>query len=187
MLLPQALSGEFVPPCVPPLAAKQPAGPDWVREIKHDGYRLIVRRDGKVVKTLIRGEFPSTPPSGPGTSKWSRNSPKSCNGSCLRRKKKKPTKINSQTTELRGWRRLRRPTARVSRNDRAAGPGLRVPGLCRCARAAAGLPVAAAGFPALGFCPGVARNHPGCGPPRDSDPPSRATFRRKNREPVPLD
>jgi hypothetical protein len=50
MLLPQALSGEFVPPCVPALAAKAPAGPDWVREIKYDGYRLIVRRDGKVVR-----------------------------------------------------------------------------------------------------------------------------------------
>ncbi len=24
---------------------KVPTGPDWVHEIKHDGYRLIVRRD----------------------------------------------------------------------------------------------------------------------------------------------
>ena len=32
----------FVDPCIPTLAAKPPAGPDWVHEIKHDGYRLIV-------------------------------------------------------------------------------------------------------------------------------------------------
>src|SRR5258708_21516494 len=31
-------------------AARPPSGPDWVHEIKHDGYRLIVRRDGKAVR-----------------------------------------------------------------------------------------------------------------------------------------
>jgi hypothetical protein len=31
--------------CIPSLAPKPPSGPDWVHEIKHDGYRLIVRRD----------------------------------------------------------------------------------------------------------------------------------------------
>jgi hypothetical protein len=29
-------------------------GPDWVHEIKHDGYRLIVRRDGKAVRLSTR-------------------------------------------------------------------------------------------------------------------------------------
>jgi hypothetical protein len=33
-------------PCIPTLGAKPPSGTDWVHEIKHDGYRLIVRRDG---------------------------------------------------------------------------------------------------------------------------------------------
>jgi hypothetical protein len=28
--------------------------PDWVHEIKHDGYRLIVRRDGKAVRLFTR-------------------------------------------------------------------------------------------------------------------------------------
>jgi hypothetical protein len=28
--------------------------PDWVHEIKHDGYRLIVRRDGPVVRQYSR-------------------------------------------------------------------------------------------------------------------------------------
>jgi ATP-dependent DNA ligase len=39
----------FVEPCIPSLAHKPPVGPGWVHEIKHDGYRLIVRRDGESV------------------------------------------------------------------------------------------------------------------------------------------
>ena len=31
-----------------------PAGPDWIHEIKHDGYRLIVRREGKRVRLFTR-------------------------------------------------------------------------------------------------------------------------------------
>jgi bifunctional non-homologous end joining protein LigD len=44
----------FVEPCIPTLAAKPPFGPDWVHEIKHDGYRLIVRRDGAAVRLFTR-------------------------------------------------------------------------------------------------------------------------------------
>jgi bifunctional non-homologous end joining protein LigD len=44
----------FIDPCIPTLAAKPPAGPDWVHEIKHDGYRLIVRRDGATVRLFTR-------------------------------------------------------------------------------------------------------------------------------------
>jgi bifunctional non-homologous end joining protein LigD len=44
----------FIDPCIPILAAKPPSGPDWVHEIKHDGYRLIVRRDGKAVRLFTR-------------------------------------------------------------------------------------------------------------------------------------
>jgi ATP-dependent DNA ligase len=44
----------FIEPCIPTLAAKPPSGPDWVHEIKHDGYQLIVRRDGKVVQLFTR-------------------------------------------------------------------------------------------------------------------------------------
>jgi len=43
-----------VHPCVPNLAAKPPSGPNRVHEIKHDGYRLIVRRDGKAVRLFTR-------------------------------------------------------------------------------------------------------------------------------------
>ena len=38
-------SDGYIPPCIPTRAYKVPAGPDWVHEIKHDGYRLQVRRD----------------------------------------------------------------------------------------------------------------------------------------------
>jgi ATP-dependent DNA ligase len=44
----------FVAPCIPTLAHKPPSGPDWVHEIKHDGYRLIVRRDGPAVRLFTR-------------------------------------------------------------------------------------------------------------------------------------
>jgi bifunctional non-homologous end joining protein LigD len=44
----------FVEPCIPTLATKAPSGPDWVHEIKHDGYRLIVRRDGATVRLFTR-------------------------------------------------------------------------------------------------------------------------------------
>lgn len=34
-----------------------PAGPNWIHEIKHDGYRLIVRRDGDAVQIITRGGY----------------------------------------------------------------------------------------------------------------------------------
>jgi bifunctional non-homologous end joining protein LigD len=44
----------FVEPCIPTRAPKPPAGPDWVHEIKHDGYRLQVRREGDAVRLFTR-------------------------------------------------------------------------------------------------------------------------------------
>lgn len=41
-------------PCLPTRATKVPTGPDWIHEIKHDGYRLIVQRDGKRVRLFTR-------------------------------------------------------------------------------------------------------------------------------------
>src|SRR5437764_13131359 len=40
--------------CIPKRGTKVPAGPDWLHEIKHDGYRLIVQREGKRVRLLTR-------------------------------------------------------------------------------------------------------------------------------------
>jgi bifunctional non-homologous end joining protein LigD len=38
-------------------ASKPPSGTDWVHEIKHDGYRLIVRRDGPTVRLYTRNAY----------------------------------------------------------------------------------------------------------------------------------
>jgi bifunctional non-homologous end joining protein LigD len=48
------LASGFIPPCVPTRAAQPPAGPDWVHEVKHDGYRLQVRSDGDAVRLFTR-------------------------------------------------------------------------------------------------------------------------------------
>jgi ATP-dependent DNA ligase len=44
----------FVEPCIPTLADKPPAGIAWIHEIKHDGYRLMVWRDGERVRLFTR-------------------------------------------------------------------------------------------------------------------------------------
>ena len=44
----------FIEPCLPSKAARPPSGPLWVHEIKHDGYRLMVRRDGARVRCFTR-------------------------------------------------------------------------------------------------------------------------------------
>src|SRR5215468_7934063 len=44
----------FIEPCLPSPAERPPSGPDWVHEIKHDGYRLMARRDPVGVRLLTR-------------------------------------------------------------------------------------------------------------------------------------
>src|SRR5215475_10908177 len=44
----------FVIPAQPVLSSKPPSGAGWVHEIKHDGYRMIVRRDGAAVRIYSR-------------------------------------------------------------------------------------------------------------------------------------
>ena len=44
-------------PCQPSKAVRPPSGPLWVHEIKHDGYRLMVRRDGDRVRCYTRGGY----------------------------------------------------------------------------------------------------------------------------------
>src|SRR3954466_15844459 len=41
-------------PCIPTRGTTVPSGPDWLHEIKHDGYRLIVQREDKRVRLLTR-------------------------------------------------------------------------------------------------------------------------------------
>ena len=47
----------FIAPCLPSRAARPPSGPLWVHEIKHDGYRLMVRRDGARVRCFTRNGY----------------------------------------------------------------------------------------------------------------------------------
>jgi hypothetical protein len=35
----------FIPPCLPSPADRPPSGPGWIHEIKHDGFRMMVRGD----------------------------------------------------------------------------------------------------------------------------------------------
>ncbi len=44
----------FIEPQIPTRADKVPVGPQWIHEIKHDGYRLIVRRQGERVRLFTR-------------------------------------------------------------------------------------------------------------------------------------
>jgi ATP-dependent DNA ligase len=44
----------FIEPCLPSLADRLPSGADWVHEIKHDGYRLMARRDPVGIRLLTR-------------------------------------------------------------------------------------------------------------------------------------
>jgi bifunctional non-homologous end joining protein LigD len=44
----------FIDPCLPSSAEHPPSGPGWIHEIKHDGYRLMARRDAAGVRLLTR-------------------------------------------------------------------------------------------------------------------------------------
>jgi bifunctional non-homologous end joining protein LigD len=41
-------------PCIPTRGTRVPAGPDWLHEVKYDGYRMIVHRDGDRVWLFAR-------------------------------------------------------------------------------------------------------------------------------------
>ena len=44
-------------PCIPTRAVAPPTGERWVHEIKHDGFRLIARREGERVILRTRGGY----------------------------------------------------------------------------------------------------------------------------------
>jgi bifunctional non-homologous end joining protein LigD len=64
MLLRRASFPDFCEPCLPRPAEKPPAGTGWLHEIKHDGFRMLVRRDAAGVRLFTRnghdwtGRFP---------------------------------------------------------------------------------------------------------------------------------
>src|SRR6266481_2588360 len=51
------LPAGFVIPAQPVIASRPPSGANWVHEIKHDGYQLIVRRDGPTVRLYTRNAY----------------------------------------------------------------------------------------------------------------------------------
>jgi bifunctional non-homologous end joining protein LigD len=44
----------IIEPCLPSPAKMPPSGPGWLHEIKHDGFRIMARRDGAGVRLFTR-------------------------------------------------------------------------------------------------------------------------------------
>ena len=44
----------FIRPCQPFLVVRPPAGPSWLHEVKHDGYRIVAREQGESVSLWSR-------------------------------------------------------------------------------------------------------------------------------------
>jgi bifunctional non-homologous end joining protein LigD len=43
--------------CLPRKAKEPPNGPGWIHEIKHDGFRILARKDGDRVKLITRNGY----------------------------------------------------------------------------------------------------------------------------------
>jgi bifunctional non-homologous end joining protein LigD len=41
-------------PCLPRKAKGPPSGPSWIHEIKHDGFRILARKDGDQITLITR-------------------------------------------------------------------------------------------------------------------------------------
>jgi ATP-dependent DNA ligase len=48
------LRSRFIEPCLPSRAEKPPSGPGWLHEIKHDGFRMMARRDAAGIRLFTR-------------------------------------------------------------------------------------------------------------------------------------
>jgi bifunctional non-homologous end joining protein LigD len=53
-LSPRTLPVGFIAPCLPTSARQPPSGPEWLVEIKHDGFRMIARKEAKRVRLYSR-------------------------------------------------------------------------------------------------------------------------------------
>jgi bifunctional non-homologous end joining protein LigD len=51
---PRPLPAGFIAPCLPSKTDKLPSGRQWLHEIKHDGFRVIARKDGAKVRLYSR-------------------------------------------------------------------------------------------------------------------------------------
>jgi ATP-dependent DNA ligase len=54
MLQRSARAGGLIGPCLPSPAKAPPSGPDWLHKIKHDGFRILARRNPKGVRLYTR-------------------------------------------------------------------------------------------------------------------------------------
>jgi len=54
MLLRRVAFPDFCEPCLPSPAANPPVGTGWLHEIKHDGFRMLVRRNAAGVRLFTR-------------------------------------------------------------------------------------------------------------------------------------
>ena len=52
---PRTLAAGFIAPCLPTKTDKLPSGDLWPHEIKHDGFRVIARKDGDRVRITEAG------------------------------------------------------------------------------------------------------------------------------------
>jgi bifunctional non-homologous end joining protein LigD len=50
----RSLPAGFIPPCLPTRAPSAPSGDQWLHEIKHDGIRIIARKQDKRVRLFSR-------------------------------------------------------------------------------------------------------------------------------------
>jgi bifunctional non-homologous end joining protein LigD len=53
-MLQRTLPAGFIAPCLPTKTDKLPSGDPWLHEIKHDGFRIIARKDGGRVQLYSR-------------------------------------------------------------------------------------------------------------------------------------
>ena len=53
-MLPRSLPAGFIAPCLPTKTDKLPSGGEWLHEIKHDGFRVIARKNGAQVRLYSR-------------------------------------------------------------------------------------------------------------------------------------
>ena len=53
-MLQRTLPAGFIVPCLPTKTDKLPSGGQWLHEIKHDGFRIIARKDGLRVRLYSR-------------------------------------------------------------------------------------------------------------------------------------
>jgi bifunctional non-homologous end joining protein LigD len=52
--VPGMLPAGFIAPCLPMTAPRPTSGPEWLHEVKHDGFRVIARTDGERVRLYSR-------------------------------------------------------------------------------------------------------------------------------------